>query len=140
MKPWYRFDGIGGLSGGGATSNFLFAYPEAAQTEILDYLFKPDFAASLAILKVEVGSDDQTTNGCEACHMRSADEVDCTRGYEWKLMKAAVARNPDIVLYGLPWGWPGWLAGFALCAAGAALRPKLPKRGTLPTTPGPRRP
>ena len=61
-KPWYRFDGIGGLSGGGATSNFLFAYPEAAQTEMLDYLFKPNFAASLAILKVEIGSDDQTTS------------------------------------------------------------------------------
>ena len=41
--------------------------------------------------------------------MRSADKVDCNRGYEWDLMKAAVARNPDIVLYGLPWGWPGWL-------------------------------
>ena len=57
-EPWYRFDGIGGLSGGGATSNFLFSYPEAAQTEILDYLFKPGFAASLAILKVEIGSGE----------------------------------------------------------------------------------
>ena len=57
-KPWYRFDGIGGLSGGGATSNFLFSYPQAAQSEILDYLFKTDFAASLAILKVEIGSGE----------------------------------------------------------------------------------
>jgi galactosylceramidase len=24
-------------------------------------------------------------------------------------MKEAKARNPDIKLYGLPWGWPGWL-------------------------------
>ena len=57
-KPWYRFDGIGGLSGGGATSNFLFSYPDAAKTEILDYLFKPGFAASLAILKIEIGSGE----------------------------------------------------------------------------------
>ena len=31
------------------------------------------------------------------------------RGYEWWLMKEAKARKPDIKLYGLPWGWPGWL-------------------------------
>jgi len=24
-------------------------------------------------------------------------------------MKEAVARNPDIKLIGLPWGWPGWI-------------------------------
>ena len=31
------------------------------------------------------------------------------RGYEWWLMKESKARKPDIKLYGLPWGWPGWL-------------------------------
>ena len=41
--------------------------------------------------------------------MRSADEVDCHRGYEWALMKEAVKRNPSITLYGLPWSWAGWL-------------------------------
>ena len=59
--------------------------------------------------QVEVGSDDQTTDGCEGCHMRSATEVDCHRGYEWGLMKEAQTRNPSIVLYGLPWAWAGWL-------------------------------
>ncbi len=29
------------------------------------------------------------------------------RGYEWWLMKEAKARNPDILLYGLPWSFPG---------------------------------
>ena len=28
---------------------------------------------------------------------------------EWTLMKEAVARNPNITLYGLPWGFAGWL-------------------------------
>ena len=28
---------------------------------------------------------------------------------EWWLMKEAKARNPALKLYGLPWGWPGWL-------------------------------
>ena len=104
-----RFDGIGGLSGGGATSTFLLAYKETQRSEIMDWMFKPGFGASLNILKVEVGSDDQTTDGCEGCHMRSPSEVDCHRGYEWGLMKAAAARNPDIILYGLPWAWAGWL-------------------------------
>jgi galactosylceramidase len=31
------------------------------------------------------------------------------RGYEWWLMTEAKKRNPDIVLYGLPWGFPGWI-------------------------------
>ena len=103
------FDGVGGLSGGGATSTFLQAYKQPQRTQILDWMFKPGFGASLNILKVEVGSDDQTTDGCEGCHMRSPHEVNCNRGYEWALMKEAVARNPDIILYGLPWAWPGWL-------------------------------
>jgi galactosylceramidase len=110
-SSFFRFDGVGGLSGGGATSTFLLAYPAAARAAMMDWLFLPDFAASLDILKVEVGADDQTTDGCEACHMRTPDaaDVNCTRGYEWSLMKEAAARNPDITLYGLPWGFPGWL-------------------------------
>jgi len=47
-----RFDGVGGLSGGGATSTFLFAYEPSARDEILDWMFKPNFAGSLDILKV----------------------------------------------------------------------------------------
>ena len=31
------------------------------------------------------------------------------RGYEFWLMREARRRNPDIVLYGLPWSWPGWV-------------------------------
>ena len=46
-----RFDGVGGLSAG-ATSPFLFAYEPSARAEILDWMFKPDFAGSLDILKV----------------------------------------------------------------------------------------
>ncbi|KAM6912912.1 galactocerebrosidase [Xenentodon cancila] len=31
------------------------------------------------------------------------------RGYEWWLMKEAKKRNPDIILIGLPWAFPGWV-------------------------------
>jgi hypothetical protein len=54
--PWYRYDGVGGLSGGGATSTFLMAYAEPYRSEIMDWMFKPGFAASLDILKVEIGA------------------------------------------------------------------------------------
>ncbi|XP_067656751.1 galactocerebrosidase-like isoform X2 [Haliotis asinina] len=106
-----RFDGIGAISGGGATSKLLVNYPLKQRDEILDYMFKPDFGAALHILKVEIGGDMQSTDGSEASHMRLPDEENYERGYEWWVMMEAKKRNPDIKLYGLPWGWPGWLGG-----------------------------
>jgi hypothetical protein len=49
------FDGVGALSGGGATTKLLPEYPEAARSAILDVLFKPGHLAALQILKVEIG-------------------------------------------------------------------------------------
>ncbi|XP_067656744.1 galactocerebrosidase-like isoform X2 [Haliotis asinina] len=104
-----RFDGIGGLSGGGATSKLLVNYPKKQRDEILDYLFKPNFGASLQILKVEIGGDAQSTDGTEASHMHNSWEENYQRGYEWWLMLEAKKRNPNIKLYGLPWTFPGWI-------------------------------
>ena len=44
--------GIGAISGGGATSRLLVSYPEPQLTELLDFMFLPNHAASLQILKV----------------------------------------------------------------------------------------
>ncbi|XP_072424371.1 galactocerebrosidase isoform X2 [Chiloscyllium punctatum] len=104
-----QFDGIGGLSGGGATSRLLVNYPEPYRSQILDYLFKPNFGASLHILKVEIGGDAQTTDGTEPSHMHDENDENYSRGYEWWLMKEAKKRNPDIKLIGLPWAFPGWI-------------------------------
>lgn len=68
------FDGIGGLSGGGATSRLLVNYEKSIRDEILDYLFMPNFGASLHILKVEIGGDSQSTDGTEPSHMHTEDE------------------------------------------------------------------
>ncbi|XP_069049074.1 galactocerebrosidase isoform X1 [Lepisosteus oculatus] len=103
------FDGIGGLSGGGATSRLLVNYPEPYRGQILDYLFKPNFGASLHILKVEIGGDAQTTDGTEPSHMHYEDDENYFRGYEWWLMREAKKRNPNITLIGLPWAFPGWV-------------------------------
>ncbi|XP_064598743.1 galactocerebrosidase-like [Liolophura sinensis] len=103
------FDGIGGISGGGATSRLLVNYPQQQLGEILDYLFKPDYGAALQILKVEIGGDSQTSEGTEASHMHDSWDENYKRGYEWWLMVEAKKRNPDILLYGLPWSFPGWV-------------------------------
>ncbi|KAM9354676.1 galactocerebrosidase [Pholidichthys leucotaenia] len=103
------FDGIGGLSGGGATTRLLVNYAEPYRSQILDYLFKPNFGASLHILKVEIGGDAQTTDGTEPSHMHYENDENYFRGYEWWLMKEAKKRNPNITLIGLPWAFPGWV-------------------------------
>ncbi|XP_066541687.1 galactocerebrosidase [Hoplias malabaricus] len=103
------FDGVGGLSGGGATSRLLVNYAEPYRSQILDYLFKPNFGASLQILKVEIGGDAQTTDGTEPSHMHYENDENYFRGYEWWLMKEAKKRNPNITLIGLPWAFPGWI-------------------------------
>ncbi|XP_031735158.1 galactocerebrosidase isoform X1 [Anarrhichthys ocellatus] len=103
------FDGIGGLSGGGATSRLLVNYAEPYRSQILDYLFKPNFGASLHILKVEIGGDAQTTDGTEPSHMHYENDENYFRGYEWWLMKEAKKRNPNITLISLPWAFPGWV-------------------------------
>lgn len=104
------FDGVGGVSAGGS-SRLLLDYPPAERGQILDYLFKPGYGASLQILKVEIGGDTDATDGPEPSIERTRGAVDCDRGYEWWLMAQAQQRNPNIEFYGLEWGAPGWLDG-----------------------------
>lgn len=102
------FEGLGALSAG-ASSRLLTDYPEPQRSQILDYLFKPGYGAALQHLKVEIGSDVNSTDGSEPSHMRSASDHNYERGYEWWLMVEARKRNPQIILDTLPWGAPGWI-------------------------------
>ena len=111
--PGKTFDGIGAVSAG-ASSRLLIDYPEPQRSEILDYLFKPNYGASLQHLKVEIGGDVNSTDGSEPSHMRSATDHDYDRGYEWWLMLEARKRNPDIILDTLAWGAPGWVGNETL--------------------------
>ena len=103
------FDGIGAISGGGGNTRLLTDYPAAQQQQILDYLFKPGYGADLQILKVEIGGDTNSTDGSESSIEHARGSVNCNAGYEWWLMEQAKARNPNIKLYGLAWGAPGWI-------------------------------
>eukprot|EP01043_Picozoa_sp_COSAG02_P102166 COSAG02_NODE_38191_length_432_cov_0.771772_1_plen_90_part_10 len=50
-QPGPEFDGHGGLSAGG-TSRLLIEYPEPQRSELLDYLFLPNFGAAVQVLKL----------------------------------------------------------------------------------------
>ena len=108
------WEGLGAFSAG-ASSRLLYDYPEPQRSQILDYLFKPNFGASLQHLKVEIGGDVNSTDGSEPSHARTHDEFDhpkpeyYQRGYEWWLMEEARKRNPRILIEALQWGAPGWI-------------------------------
>ena len=116
QSPGRLFEGLGALSAG-ASSRLLMDYPEPQRSRILDFLFKPEFGASLQHLKVELGGDVNSTDGTEPSHARTRDEFEnpkseyFERGYEWWLMREAHRRNPEIRLDVLQWGAPGWIGG-----------------------------
>lgn len=104
-----RFDGIGAVSGGGATSVLLKDYPEKQRNQVLDFLFKPNFGASISALLVEVPGDGNSTQGSEPSHMHSKTDLNYYRGYEWWLMREAKKRNTAISLDANAWGCPKWV-------------------------------
>ena len=103
------FDGVGAISGGGGNSRLLIDYPAKQRNQILDYLFKPGYGASLQILKLEIGGDANSTDGSEPSVEHAREVVNCNAGYEFWLAEQAKLRNPNIRLYGLAWAAPGWI-------------------------------
>jgi hypothetical protein len=105
------FDGVGAISGGGGNSRLLIDYPEPQRSQILDYLFKPNYGAAVQLLKLEIGGDANSTDGSEPSHQHVRGDINCNVGYEFWLGEQAVARNPNIRLVALPWTAPGWIGG-----------------------------
>jgi hypothetical protein len=102
------FDGIGALSGGGGNSRLLIDYPEPERSQVLDYMFKPDYGASLQMLKLEIGGGGFSSDGSEPSVEAVKGHLTCNVGYEFWLAQQALARNPKIKLYGLQWTAPSW--------------------------------
>lgn len=105
------FGGVGAISGGGGNSRLLIDYPAKQRNQILDYLFKPGYGASLQILKLEIGGDANSTDGSEPSVEHTRGVINCNAGYEFWLAEQAKLRNPNIKLYGLAWTAPGWIDG-----------------------------
>jgi galactosylceramidase len=104
-----RFDGIGVVNGGGATSVLLKDYPEPQRSQILDLVFKPKFGASVSALLVEIPGDGNSTQGSMPSHMHTRDDLNYSRGYTWWILRQAKNRNPDLTLDGTAWSAPGWI-------------------------------
>lgn len=102
-----------GVVTGNNSSRLLMDYktqnPEA-YWEIMNLLFKPDYGAGLSHVKIEFGTDVNSSSGTEPCIMRSADEnADVTRGAGFMFAADALSINPDITLDLLRWGEPKWV-------------------------------
>jgi len=88
----------------------LFDYPPQQQKEILDFLFLPGAGANVQILKIEIGSDGNTVQGSTPSHQHYQGEpTNIFRGTQAWLAKEARTRNPKIIIYAVPWAFPGWL-------------------------------
>ena len=115
-----RFDGIGLVNGGGATSVLLKDYPEKQRNQILDLVYKPKFGASVSALLVEIPGDGNSTQGSMPSHERKRGEVNYHRGYTWWVLTEAKKRNPQLSLDATAWSAPGWIGNgtfFSLDAA-----------------------
>jgi len=104
-----RFDGIGVVDGGGATSVLLKDYPEPLRSQIVDLLYKPKFGASVSALMVEIPGDGNATQGAMPSHMHTRDDLNYWRGYAWWILTEAKRRNPRLSLDGAAWSAPGWV-------------------------------
>ena len=108
LSSYRRHDGHGIIAD--ATTRLLFSYSEPYRSQIIDYFFKPNFGASLKILKVEIGGDGQNTLGTSSSHWHAkSEQPNFKRGMLWWLMDEVKLRNPSVQFYGLAWCFPGWL-------------------------------
>lgn len=111
-NPAAAYRGLGVVTGNNS-SRLLMDYkdknPEAYQ-EIMRLLFEKNYGAGLSHIKIEFGTDVNSSSGTEPSVMRSADEkADVTRGAGFMFAADALAINPDITVDLLRWGEPKWV-------------------------------
>ncbi len=112
-NPREHFRGLGCVTGNGS-SRLLMDYkrqnPDAYQ-EIMKLLFQPDYGAGLMHIKLEFGSDVNSSSGTEPCVKRFPEEkADVTRGAGFQFAADAKKINPEITLDLLRWGEPNWVS------------------------------
>ncbi|MFC0623123.1 hypothetical protein ACFFGN_03560 [Kribbella deserti] len=110
-KAYNVFGGFGSVSCNN-TSRLLLDYREenpAAYWRILNLLFNKRTGAGLNHIKVELGSDTDTSSGAEPATKRSADEpANVLRGAGFRLIADAKRINPHVKVEALRWGEPSW--------------------------------
>ena len=106
------YRGVGMVSGNNS-SRLLLDYKAEnpdAYWEIMNYIFGKN-GLEVAHLKLEMGSDINSSSGTEPSVMRSEDEnADVTRGAGYQLAADAKTINPDLTLDMLWWSEPRWIS------------------------------
>ena len=106
-----RYRGFGLISANNSSRlllDYKYEQPER-YSEILQYLFGED-GLNISHIKVEMGSDINSSSGTEPATMRYADEkADVTRGAGFQLAADAKKIDPDITLDMLWWSEPRWV-------------------------------
>ncbi len=106
-----RFDGIGIVNGGGATSVLLKDYPEPQRSEIMDMVYRPKFGASVSSMLAEIPGDGNSTQGSMPSHSHYRGDYNYQRGYMWWVLREAKRRNAALALDATGWSAPGWIGG-----------------------------
>lgn len=106
-----RYRGFGMISGNNSSRlllDYKAQHPEH-YNEILELVFGKSHLA-VNHLKIEMGSDINSSSGTEPCIMRSeAEEPDITRGAGYILAHDAKKINPELTLDMLFWSEPRWV-------------------------------
>ena len=94
------------------SSRLLMDYKERhpdAYWEIMNYLFNKETGIGLSHIKIELGSDCDSSSGTEPATMRYENEkANVNRGAGFHLCADAKTINPDISIDMLRWGSPNW--------------------------------
>ncbi|HHT88445.1 MAG TPA: glycosyl hydrolase family 59 [Clostridiales bacterium] len=111
-NPAATYRGLGMVTGNNS-SRLLIDYKQdnpEQYWEILNYLFKKDHGAGLTHIKMEFGTDVNSSSGTEPSTMRSQDEhANVRRGAGFMLVADALSINPEITVDLLRWGEPKWV-------------------------------
>lgn len=107
-----RYRGFGMVSGNNS-SRLLLDYKDEHPDqywEIMNYLFNTETGMGISHIKVEMGSDVNSSSGTEPCVKRTEKETaDVTRGASYQLAADAKTINPNITLDMLWWSEPLWV-------------------------------
>lgn len=104
------FMGIGATAE--TSVRLLMDYPENVLREILRIMFEQNFGASLQHLKLEIGSDANSSSGTIPSHMRSKEDNCISRVFLLKFAKMAKEINHNLILSALRWGTPSWIKSY----------------------------
>lgn len=106
------YRGIGAITGNNSSRllmDYKAMHPDA-YWQIMRLLFQPDYGAGLTHVKIELGTDVNSSSGTEPCIMRSADETgDVTRGAGFLFAADALTIQPELTVDLLRWGEPKWV-------------------------------